>query len=101
MDKPVMFNARLRKTEVDTWLNLLDSTSETGVRNRYLVERFLLLSESITFVSSVENKIIGGTSIYKDRTRSAMVLATVAINKNYRESASFKLSNYKSLWCNR
>ena len=91
MDKSVMFNARLRKSEIDAWLNLLDSTSETDVRNRYLAERFLLLSESITFGSFVENKIIGGTSIYRDRTRSAMVLAAVAVSKDYRESASFQI----------
>jgi hypothetical protein len=91
MDKSVMFNARLRKSEIDTWLNLLDSTCETDARNRDLVERFLLLPESITFVSSLENKIIGGTSIYRDRKRSAMVLATVAVNENYRESAAFQI----------
>jgi hypothetical protein len=91
MDKSVMFNARLRKTEIDTWLNLLDSTSETGARNRHLAERFLLLSESITFVSSVESRIIGGTSIYKDRRRSAMVLASAAVSEDYRESAAFQI----------
>lgn len=91
MDKSVMFNARLRKSEINTWLNLLDSTSETDARNRDLVERFLLLPESITFVSSLESKIIGGTSIYRDRKRSAMVLATVAVNENYRESAAFQI----------
>jgi hypothetical protein len=91
MDKSVMFNARLRKSEVNTWLNLLDSTNETGARNRDLVERFLLLPESITFVSSLENRIIGGTSIYRDRKRSAMVLAAVAVDKNHRDSAAFQI----------
>ena len=93
MDRPVMFNGRLNKDEVDTWLNLLNENSESSYKDRGLAKAFLLLPESITFVSSLENKIIGGTSIYKDRTRLAMVLASVAVNKEFRESATYQIIN--------
>jgi hypothetical protein len=91
MDRPVMFNGRLNKDEVDTWLDLLDETSELGFKDRELAKAFLMLQESITFVSSLESRIIGGTSIYKDRTRLAMVLASVAVNMEFRESATYQI----------
>ena len=91
MDKPVMFNGRLNKNEVDTWLNLLNETSESSYKDYDLAREFLMLQESITFVSSLENKIIGGTSIFKDKTRLAMVLASVAVNKDFRDSAAYQI----------
>jgi hypothetical protein len=86
-----MFNGRLNKDEVDTWLDLLKRTSERGYRNRDLAKSFLQLDESITFVSSLEEKVIGGTSIYKDKTRLAMVLASVAVDKEFRETATYQI----------
>ncbi|MFW9834595.1 MAG: hypothetical protein ACFFEK_11405 [Candidatus Thorarchaeota archaeon] len=91
MDKPVMFNMRLNKDEVDTWLELLNRTGESGYRNRGLARSFLQLEDSITFVSTLEDKIIGGTSIYKDKTRLAMVLTSVVVDKQYRESAAYQI----------
>jgi hypothetical protein len=91
MDYPVMFNGRLNKNEVDTWLNLLNRTSESSYKDWDLAKAFLMLEESITFVSSLENKIIGGTSIFKDKTRLAMVLASIAVNKEFRESAAYQI----------
>ena len=91
MDRPVMFNGRLNKDELDTWLDLLDQTSESGFKDRQLAKVFLMLQESITFVSSLESRIIGGTSIYRDRTRLAMVLASVAVKREFRESATYQI----------
>ena len=91
MDRPLMFNGRLNKDEVDTWLDLLDETSESGFKDRELAKAFLMLQESITFVSSLESRIIGGTSIYRDRTRLAMVLASVAVNMEFRDSATYQI----------
>ncbi|MHA1965350.1 MAG: hypothetical protein ACXACG_16100 [Candidatus Thorarchaeota archaeon] len=91
MDRPVMFNGRLNKNEVDTWLNLLNRTSESGYKDRGLAKAFLMLEDSISFVSSLENKIIGGTSIFKDKTRLAMVITSVAVNNEFRESAAYQI----------
>lgn len=91
MDRPVMFNGRLNKNEVDTWLNLLNNASKSSYKDRNLAKDFLMLQESITFVSSLENKIIGGTSIFKDKTRLAMVLVAVIVNKEFRESAAYQI----------
>nr|KXH72252.1 MAG: hypothetical protein AM325_01900 [Candidatus Thorarchaeota archaeon SMTZ1-45] len=91
MARPVMFNGRLAKNELDTWLNLLNETSPSGYVDRSLANAFLQLPESISFASSIENKIIGGTSIYRDRTRLAMVLASVAVFKEFRESSGYQI----------
>ena len=91
MDNPVMFNGRLSKNELDIWLNLLNRTSESSYKDRDLAKAFLMLEESITFVSSLESETIGGTSIYKDKTRLSMVLTSIAVSKEFRESATFQI----------
>jgi len=91
MDRPIMFNGRLNKDEVDTWLDLLNNATESSYIDRNLVKDFFMLQGSIMFVSSVEDQIIGGTSIYKDKTRLAMVLTSVAVNKEFRESAVYQI----------
>ncbi len=91
MSKPVMFNGRLNKNELDVWIDLLNKTSESSCKSRDLAKQFLALPESISFVSSVENQIIGGTTIYRDRTRLSMVLISVAVNASYRDSAAYQI----------
>ncbi len=91
MSQPVMFNGRLNKSESDIWIDLLNETSKTRFMDRDLTKQYLALPESISFVSSVENQIIGGTTIYRDRTRLSMVLVSVAVKKAYRESATYHI----------
>jgi len=91
MSQPVMFNGRLNKSESDIWVDLLNETSKTTFMDRDLTKQYLALPESISFVSSVENQIIGGTTIYRDRTRLSMVLVSVAMKEAYRESATYQI----------
>jgi hypothetical protein len=91
MDRPVMFNGRLNKDEVETWLDLLDNASDSSYADRSLAREFLMLEESITFVSSLENKLIGGTSIFKDKTRLAMVLTSVVVEEQFRDTATYQI----------
>ena len=91
MGQPVMFNGRLNKNESDIWLDLLNETSKSKCIDLELAKQYFTLSESISFVSSVDNQIIGGTTIYRDRTRLSMVLVSVAVKEAYRESATHQI----------
>ncbi len=91
MDKPMMYNGRLNKDKIDTWLNFLNDTSESGLVDQSLAKAFLQLPESITFVSSIEDNIVGGTSIYRDRTRLSMVLTSIGVIEQFRESATYQI----------
>ncbi len=91
MSRPVIFNARLNKNELDVWLDLLNKTSESSYKSRDLAKQFLALPESFSFVSSVENQIIGGTTIYRDRTRLSMVIISVAVKQSYRDAAAYQI----------
>ncbi len=91
MNRPVLFNGRLSKDRIDTWLNLLIENSESCSMDRSLAKAFLQLPESITFVSSIEDNIVGGTSIYRDRTRLSMVLTSVGVIEKFRESATYQI----------
>lgn len=86
-----MFSGRLSASEIDTWLDLLQNTSKTVYEDRKIAKAFLHLEESITFVSSLENEIIGGTSIYRDKTRLGMVLTSVAVKKEFRNTAAYQI----------
>ena len=91
MSTPVMFNRRLRRDEIDTWLDLVDQTTERGCANRSLALSYLQLPDTIAFVSSINDEIIGGTAIYQDRNRSGMVLSAVAVMKRFRGTSAFHI----------
>ncbi|MFW9840612.1 MAG: hypothetical protein ACFFES_06910 [Candidatus Thorarchaeota archaeon] len=91
MSKPMMFNGRLNKNESHIWLDLLQETNSRKVNDPSLALQFLKMPESISFVSSVADNIIGGTTIYRDRTRLSMVLISVAIKEAYREAATYQI----------
>ncbi|MGY5864478.1 MAG: hypothetical protein RTV41_07720 [Candidatus Thorarchaeota archaeon] len=91
MSKPMMFNGRLSKNESEIWFDLLQETSDSKLGDRSLGMKFLQLPESISFVSSVDKKIIGGTTIYRDRTRLSMVLVSVAVSETFRDTATYQI----------
>jgi len=91
MTAPIMFNGRLRKRDLKQWISLVESQTNFGCADRELATNFLKLPEAISFVSSVENIIIGGTSIYRDRTRLGMVLASVAVKEEFRNTIAYNV----------
>jgi hypothetical protein len=91
MSKPMMFNGRLNKNESHIWLDLQQETNPSKVKDEALALQFLQMPESISFVSSVANNIIGGTTIYRDRTRLSMVLVSVAVKEAYRDTATYQI----------
>ncbi|MCK4568407.1 MAG: hypothetical protein KAU48_13965, partial [Candidatus Thorarchaeota archaeon] len=76
MTAPVLFNRRLSRSELNTWIHLVESQTDIGCLNREMASNFLKLQETLSFVSSVNDEIIGGTAIYIDRTRLGMILAS-------------------------
>ncbi len=86
-----MFNRRLSKNEINTWIHLVENQTDIGCLNREMASNFLKLQETLSFVSSVDDEVIGGTAIYRDRTRLAMILASVAVKKEFRETAAYNI----------
>ncbi len=91
MSAPVMFNRRLRRDETDTWLDLVDQTTEHGCADRKLALSYLGLPDTIAFVSSINDEMIGGTAIYQDRNRLGMVLSSVAVLRKLRRTSAFQI----------
>ncbi len=91
MTAPIMFNRRLSKNEINTWIHLVENQTDIGCLNREMASNFLKLQETLSFVSSVDDEVIGGTAIYRDRTRLAMILASVAVKKEFRETAAYNI----------
>ncbi len=91
MTAPIMFNRRLSKSELNTWIHLVESQTDIGCLSREMASNFLNLQETLSFVSSMDDEIIGGTAIYRDRTRLGMILASVAVKKQFREISAYNI----------
>jgi hypothetical protein len=91
MNAPVMFNRRLCEQEIDLWLSLVENSTDAGYAEQGLANNYLQLPETIAFVSSINEEVIGATAIYKDRVRLGMVLSSVAILKDYRETSAYHI----------
>ncbi len=87
MNAPLVFNRRLGKGELDLIINLF----EQGEIDPNQAAKFLELEDTIVFVSSIKDEIIGGTIVYRDRTRLGMVLAGVAIKKEHRDQGAYTI----------
>jgi hypothetical protein len=86
---PMLFNRRLREEEFVCWLDLLENYTRNGCINQEMASSFLRLPETIAFLSTIEDRIIGGTAIFKDKIRLGMVLCSVSIDPSYREKSAF------------
>jgi hypothetical protein len=86
---PMLFNRRLREEEIASWLDLLENHTRSGFVSQEMASTFLRLPETIAFVSTIEDRIIGGTAIFRDKIRLGMVLCSVSIHPSYRESSAF------------
>jgi len=91
MTTPVMFNRRLRGQEIEEWLKLVENFTDKGCIERNLANSYLQLPETIAFISSINEEIIGGTAIYRDRIRLGMVLSFVAISARFRETSAYHI----------
>jgi len=91
MTTPVMFNRRLSKSEFNIWVKLLAKETDAGYMDETIASNFLRHQDTISFVSSVEDEIIGGTVVHRDRIRLGMVLASVSVKENHRESGAYNV----------
>lgn len=91
MTAPIMFNTRLSKSELDIWIEMIENQTDFGSLTRDLASRFLSLEDTISFVSSVEEEVVGGTVIYRDRTRLGMILASVSVKNKFRETGAYSI----------
>jgi len=89
MSGPIMFNRRVGKNDVNSFIDFFDTCSEGHTLNREQATKFLLMDNTIGFLSSVEDKTIGAVVVYRDRTRLGMVLAAIAMMKQHRDLGAY------------
>ncbi len=87
MSTPLIFNRRVGVNELDMLLDLFESIEIDRMQSA----KFLRLENSIAFISSVQDEIIGGIIVYRDRLRLGMALAATAIKKEYRQLSSYTI----------
>ena len=83
-----MYTRRMSRTELDIWLELKGDVSPL---ERDLAERFIQLEDSMFFLSSIRDEIVGGTAIYRDRNRLAVALLAIHHSTELKEAAQIQL----------
>lgn len=91
MAASVLFNRRLGEEEITSWLDLVDRTTNRGCVSHEIASNFLGLADTIAFVSTINDDVIGGTAIFRDRVRLGLALCSVAIRAEYRDSSAYQV----------
>lgn len=84
----MLYTRRLMRKELDIWLHLGQRPTE---KEAHYAKEFLNLPDSMFFLATIDDEPIGGTAIYRDRTRLAMALVATRIEKEFRENTPFQL----------
>jgi hypothetical protein len=58
---------------------------------RDYADSFMALPDGMYFLASVGGELVGGTAVYRDRTRYAVALVDAVLHPDYRESAQTQL----------
>jgi hypothetical protein len=78
----------MSRTELDIWLELSGDISPS---DRQLAERFIQHEDSMFFLSSIGDEIVGGTAIYRDRTRLAVALISAHHKPDLKEGTQIQM----------
>ncbi|MHA2003545.1 MAG: hypothetical protein ACW960_05495 [Candidatus Thorarchaeota archaeon] len=83
-----LYTRRMSRSELDIWLEL---SGDVSPLERELAERFTQLEDSMFFLSSIGDEIVGGTAIFRDKTRLAVALIAAHPKSDLREAAQLQL----------
>ncbi|MFX0056564.1 MAG: hypothetical protein ACFFAX_03995 [Promethearchaeota archaeon] len=83
-----LYTRRMSRAELDIWLELSRVASP---QDKELATRFAQLQDSLFFLSSIEEEIVGGTAIFRDRTRLAVALVAINYKSFLKEPAQLQL----------
>ncbi|MHA2354813.1 MAG: hypothetical protein ACXADC_06550 [Candidatus Thorarchaeota archaeon] len=88
MSSRTLYTRRMSRTELDIWLEL---SGETSPSNRQMAKRFIQHQDSMFFLSSIGDEIVGGTAIYRDRTRLAVALISAHYGPDLKEGSKIQI----------
>jgi hypothetical protein len=89
MSARMLVNRRLREEEIGKWIDLVNRCTHNGCVSKDTASGFLRLPETVAFLSTIDDDLVGGTAIFRDQARLGIVLCSVAIRKANRESSSY------------
>ncbi|MFW9968101.1 MAG: hypothetical protein ACFFEA_13180 [Candidatus Thorarchaeota archaeon] len=88
MSSRTLYTRRMSRKELDIWLELY---GDKNPLDKKLADIFIQLEDSMFFLSSIGNEIVGGTAIYRDRTRLAVALIAAYHNPDLKETGQLQL----------
>lgn len=88
MKPSTLFTRRMPKDELGTWLKLAGRAMPEQID---YAKSFIALPDSIYFLASIGGELVGGTAIYRDRTRLAVALVDAYLHRDHRDGAELQL----------
>lgn len=88
MKPSTLFTRRIPRNELGTWLNLAGRGLPEQID---YAESFIALPDTIYFLASIGGENVGGTAIYRDRTRYAVALVDAFLHPDHRNGAELQL----------
>ncbi|MFX1473782.1 MAG: hypothetical protein ACFFBM_14835 [Promethearchaeota archaeon] len=83
-----LYTRRMSRRELGIWLELIGDVSPL---DNEMAKRFSNLEDSMFFLSSIEEEIVGGTAIFRDRTRLALALVAANYKATLKKPAQLQL----------
>ncbi|MFQ5833214.1 MAG: hypothetical protein ACE5H4_10960 [Candidatus Thorarchaeota archaeon] len=81
----------MAKSELDTWLSIQGTAKHDNIE---YAKSLMDLPDGTFFLASIANKVVGGTAIYRDRTRLAVALLAARMVPEFREKAQLQLLRF-------
>ncbi len=86
MSRGMIYNTRLMPTEVDRWFDMCSNAGvEVTQATRKAVESFALTDDVLFYVTTINDTMVGGTALFRDRRRLGMAIASVILSPDYRD----------------
>ena len=83
----MVFNSRLFPPDISQWHDMCREIGIEGLeRLRECTDSFGQLEDALMYVATLGDKSVGGTALYRDRTRLGLALATVLIDEEHRDT---------------
>lgn len=73
-------------SDLDKWFEMCETAAlKVSQDTRRHIESFAQLEDALFYVTTIQDSVIGGTALFRDRKRLGMALASVVITEEYRE----------------
>ncbi|MHA1772033.1 MAG: hypothetical protein ACTSYL_04095 [Candidatus Thorarchaeota archaeon] len=86
MTKGMIYNSRLMPPEIDKWFEMCETAGvDLTPALRKDIKAFALVEDVLFYVTTIEDSLVGGVALFRDRKRLGMAIASVSLSEDFRD----------------